>query len=70
MSGFIIARQKISRAVARAEGIGLGFEGDALLDFIVLMQRIDALEWPEDVGRQLKALAELQKKNQPPNQSG
>ncbi len=66
MSGFVIARQKITRAAARAEGIDLGFEGDALLDFVVLMQRIDALEWPEDVARQLKGLAEAQKKNTPP----
>jgi hypothetical protein len=63
MDGLVMP-QRISRAAARADGVSLGLEGDALADFITLVKAIDTLEWGAAIERKAKHAADERKRNQ------
>lgn len=63
MAGGMLLYQRITRRMARREGASLGYEGEALLDFVEIVRRIDALEWSENFRRQAKDMADAHKKN-------
>lgn len=58
--------QRITRAAARSEGVHLGLEGDALVDFVRIVKDIDTLQWAAMMERHAKRAAEDAKKNKPP----
>ena len=64
--GGVLMPQRIARATARSEGVRLGLEGDALVDFVHLVKAIDALEWADLMERHAKRAAEDAKKNKKP----
>lgn len=70
MAGGMLLAQRIGRTVIRREGKALGFEGDALTDFVTIIRAIDRFDRNDDFARQAKAIAEAQKKLEQKNKRG
>lgn len=63
MAGGMLLNQRIGRDVIRREGKRLGYEGDALVDFVTIVRIIDRIDRSENMQRQAKEIADAQKKN-------
>lgn len=63
MAGGMLLRQTMPRAEIEAEGIRLGYFGDALDDFVELMTRLNVIDFRADMKRQSREIADAQKKN-------
>lgn len=63
MAGGMLLNQRIGRDVIRREGKRLGYEGDALADFVTIVRIIDRIDRAESKQRQAKEIADAQKKN-------
>lgn len=66
MAGSLLLRQRLTRETVRAEGGRLGYDGDALEDFVEIVRRIDLVDWAAAYKRQADELAAASKKRPPP----
>lgn len=65
MAGGMLLHQPIGRDRIRREGRRAGYDGDALIDFISIVRRIDQIDRAENLQRQAKEIAAAAKKNAP-----
>lgn len=65
MAGGMLLHQRIGSDVIRRHGRRLGYLGDGLADFVVIVRAIDRIERAENFKRQVKEIADAQKKNAP-----
>lgn len=66
MAGGMLLFQRIGRENIRREGKRLGYQGDALLDFIDIVRAIDRIDRQENFQRQAEEIAAAQKKGNKP----
>ncbi len=66
MGGSLLLFQRIQRSTIKARAKSMGYEHEALLDFVEIVRAIDAIEWAADFMRKAKQLADAVKNNTPP----